>query len=259
MAHQDFDVVIQGISIGALPYIAEDILKRPEREDWRLMVANIKPVPTIAAQLWLLSTIQQMGWKYAKDGLALLGSYQEPYDTWSEMNQLIAQERWPANQYPQDLAYLVGPTPAEFATMAPFSDHDFPARQYEVAKRFTKEYLQNLAVNIWPGTIDKNNEFKWELLADLNNESGEARLNSQYFRANIDPSELYVLSEAGSSQFRLKTDKSGFDNMMITGDWIDIGFNAGCVECAITAGMLTSNAITQKYSTVSTEVETLVK
>ncbi len=257
--HQDFDVVIQGISIGALPYIAEDILKRPEREDWRLMVTNIKPVPTIAAQLWLLSTIQQMGWKYAKDGLALLGSYQEPYDTWSEMNQLIDKERWPANQYPQDLAYLVGPTPTEFATMAPFSDHDFPARQYEVAKRFTKEYLQNLAVNIWPGTIDNNHEFKWEILADLNNERGENRLDSQYFRANIDPSELYVLSEMDTSKYRLKTDKSGFDNMLITGDWIDIGFNAGCVECAVTAGMLTATALDKKYSTADTEVETLAK
>lgn len=256
----DYHIVVQGISIGALPYIAQDILQRPEREDWRLMVAHIKPVPTIASQLWLNSDIQQMGWKYANDGLALLGSYQEPYDTWSQMDQLIDKEKWPEQNIPKNLAYLVGPTPAKFAPLAPFTDHTFPQRQYEMAKRFTKQYLQNLAANIWPGTIDSEGQFKWEDLVVLDQSQGEERLDAQYFRANIDPTELYVLSEKGSSQYRLKTDKCGFDNMLITGDWIDIGFNAGCVECAVMAGILTANACTNRYSTIdSPEILSLLE
>lgn len=253
-----YDVVIQGISIGALPYIAKDILQRAEREDWRLMVEHIKPVPTIASQLWLKSNIEEMGWKYTQDGLALLGSYQEPYDTWSQMDQLIAKEKWPEQNKPQSLAYLVGPTPAAFADLAPFTDHTFPQRQYEMAKKFTRQYLEKLAVNIWPGTINNNNKFKWEDLVAPDEIQGEKRLDVQYFRANIDPTELYVLSEKGSSQYRLKTNECGFDNMLITGDWIDIGFNAGCVECAVEAGILTATAFAERLSPVdNTEILSL--
>jgi uncharacterized protein with NAD-binding domain and iron-sulfur cluster len=52
-----------------------------------------------------------------------------------------------------------------------------------------------------------------------------------------------VLSVTGSSQYRLHTDKTGFDNVFVTGDWIQNGFNAGFVEGAVVSGMLTARAI----------------
>ncbi len=76
---QDFDLVILGISIGALPTVANELIKK--NTDWQNMVKNVIPVSTIAFQLWLNSSIQEMQWPYTADGLALLGSYQEPYDT----------------------------------------------------------------------------------------------------------------------------------------------------------------------------------
>ena len=38
---------------------------------------------------------------------------------------------------------------------------------------------------------------------------GVDRIDSQYFRANIDPTELYVTSPPGSTRYRLKAGKPG--------------------------------------------------
>ena len=95
---------------------------------------------------------------------------------------------------------------------------------------------------LWP-EVAQEGEFDWQCLMDPNNQVGEARLNSQYWRANVDPSERYVMSVVDSSKHRLATDGTVFDNLLITGDWIKTGVNAGCVEAAVMAGMQTSRAL----------------
>jgi uncharacterized protein with NAD-binding domain and iron-sulfur cluster len=59
----------------------------------------------------------------------------------------------------------------------------------------------------------------------------------QYLRANIDPSERYVLSVAGSSSARLRGGESGFSNLALAGDWVWTPINAGCVEAATMGGL----------------------
>ena len=83
------------------------------------------------------------------------------------------------------------------------------------------------------------------LLVDIDDKQGEERLDSQYFRCNVEPSELYVMSVKGSSQHRIKTGETGFENLFITGDWIQNGFNAGFVEGAVVSGLLTAKAVSQ--------------
>ena len=51
------------------------------------------------------------------------------------------------------------------------------------------------------------------------------------------------MSVAGSASARIKANETGFDNLVITGDWIDNGFNAGCVEAAAMAGLQAGNAV----------------
>ena len=51
------------------------------------------------------------------------------------------------------------------------------------------------------------------------------------------------MSVAHSSAARLKANATGFDNLLITGDWIDNGFNAGCVEASAMAGIEAGNAL----------------
>ena len=68
-------------------------------------------------------------------------------------------------------------------------------------------------------------------------------MNEQFFRANLDASERYTLSVAGSAKHRLEADRSGVDGLYLTGDWIANGFNVGCVESTAIAGLRCSRAI----------------
>lgn len=246
---QGFDLVILGISIGALPTVAKELIAK--NTAWQSMVKNVIPVSTIAFQLWLNSSIQEMQWPYIDDGLALLGSYQEPYDTWADMSDLIGRENWPQGYTPQNIAYFCGPTPQpnaneilQNAQQSDFGDASFPDAQTDMAKQFALDYLEQLSAHIWPGIWQGQSNFDFSKLIDINNGQGQARFNDQFFRANIDPTELYVMSFTGSSVFRLETDQTdSFGNLYITGDWIDNGFNAGCIEATVMAGLQTARAI----------------
>ncbi len=88
---EDFDEVVLGISIGALPSITKEF----DTEEWKNMLKHVIPIPTVAFQLWLKSSIEKMGWEYGNSGFGLVGSYQAPYDTWADMSDLIACEFWP--------------------------------------------------------------------------------------------------------------------------------------------------------------------
>ena len=68
-------------------------------------------------------------------------------------------------------------------------------------------------------------------------ESGEERFNSQYWRANVQPTERYVLSTVGSKFCRLRSDDCGFGNLYLAGDWTLNGLNAGSVEAAVMSGI----------------------
>ncbi len=245
----DFDMVLLGISIGALPTVAKELIEK--NTDWQNMIKNVIPVSTIAFQLWLNNSIQEMQWPYIQDGLALLGSYQEPYDTWADMSDLIVREDWPQGYVPQNIAYFCGPTPQpnadqilQNAEQSDFGDASFPQTQNDLAKQYALQYLQQLSAHIWPGIWNGQQSFDFSKLIDINNGEGIARFNDQFFRANIDPTELYVMSFTGSSVFRLKTDQTKtFGNLFITGDWIDNGFNAGCIEATVMAGLQAARAI----------------
>ena len=65
-----------------------------------------------------------------------------------------------------------------------------------------------------------------------------------YVRANINPSDEYVLSPAGSISSRLRTDQTGIDNLFIVGDWVKTDLDVGAVEAAVTSGLQCSRALT---------------
>ena len=64
-----------------------------------------------------------------------------------------------------------------------------------------------------------------------------------FYRANIDPSERYVLSVPGSTAARIHPADTGFGNLTIAGDWTVNELNAGCVEAAVTSGILAADAV----------------
>ncbi len=238
---EDFDMVILGISIGGLPFIAKELIDHSQA--WADMVKHVKAIQTQAFQLWYKPDLAGLGWPYWMNELPLSGTYKEPFDTWSDMSDLIIRESWPDDHFPNNIAYVCGPVQRrEF--VYDFSNHKYPEEELDKVKKRVMDYMQHLSNHLWPNTSKADSgDFDWDLLIDLKNGIGTERFYEQFFRINIDPSELYVLSETNSTKYRLKTDESGFDNLLITGDWIFNGFNAGCIEASVMSGKQTARAL----------------
>lgn len=66
---------------------------------------------------------------------------------------------------------------------------------------------------------------------------------SVYVRANTDPSDRYVQSLPGSGRYRMRADGSGVANLVLAGDWLDTGLNAGCIEAATLGGLQAANVV----------------
>ncbi|HSL31052.1 MAG TPA: FAD-dependent oxidoreductase, partial [Anaerolineales bacterium] len=107
------------------------------------------------------------------------------------------------------------------------------------------EFLRTNIAHLWPKATQGSASpvLNWEVLVDPENCAGEARVDSQYWRGNFQPSERYVLSVAGSTKFRLRANESGYRNLFLVGDWVRTGFDAGCIEAATMSGMQASRAI----------------
>jgi hypothetical protein len=85
--------------------------------------------------------------------------------------------------------------------------------------------------------------FAWHLLCGAGGQHGAAALATQHVSVNIDPSDRYVQSVPGSDEYRLRPDESGYDNVVLAGDWTDCGMNAGCIEAAVMSGLEAANAL----------------
>ena len=228
---KDFDQVILGISAGALGEICGDLVAKDA--GWADMLQHLKTTRTLACQLWLKRPSSDLGWRL---GHTILTSYEENFDTWADMSQLLRVEHWPKGHDPGSVAYFCGPM-ADDDKQPPYSDHAYPETQYLAVRDQAEQWLQRNIGWLWPGMLKANGTVNWDLLESGNKGRGKAQFEQQYFRANIDPSERYVLSVPGSTQFRLRSDQSGFDNLFLAGDWTYNGINAGCVEAAAMSGM----------------------
>jgi len=235
---QDFDQVVLGISVGALPFITPELIAADAT--WNTMVSTVQSSPTQAMQLWMKPNLEQTGWKMAS---VVMDGYEDPFNTWADMSQTIDKETWPQNHLPFSIAYfcnnLVDPDP-----IPPFTDHDFPAREQLKVKSNALKWLNKNTGYIWPNISNDNGGLDWNQLVDLNNREGEERFDGQFWHAAINPSERYVLSVAGTNKTRITPDGSAFTNLFLTGDWVDNGFlNIGCVESTTVAGLKAAKAI----------------
>jgi uncharacterized protein with NAD-binding domain and iron-sulfur cluster len=121
---------------------------------------------------------------------------------------------------------------------------DTPARAAARVKANAVRYLEEHVGPVWSGAVRSAGAgFDWQLLAG-SDQRGKKRFDSQFWRANFPPTERYVLSPAGQIAFRLRTDESGYDNLYLTGDWINNGgLKGGCIESATMSGLQTARAI----------------
>jgi uncharacterized protein with NAD-binding domain and iron-sulfur cluster len=239
VAGEDFDAVVFGISLGMVPHVCGELLV--SSAVWRAMVDNVGTVATQALQLWLSEDDAALGWS-GPAGVTVSG-FVKPFDTWASMPHLLPAEDWPDTQAPRTIAYFCSVLDNPAATdTAP----DVAEARRDVHER-ARTFLDRHVATLWPDAVQEG-AFRWALLCDGTAATsaatnGPERLETQYWRANIDPSDRYVQSLPGSDQYRLQPGKSGFDNLVVAGDWTDNGLNAGCVEGATRSGRLAAAAV----------------
>ena len=236
----DFDRIVFGLSVGSLPEVAAPLLARSPA--LAACSTNVKVVATQAYQVWMSEDIRTLGWTlYGRDGQEpVLSAFVEPYDTWAPMDQLLCREAWPAPIDPKNVSYFCSAFPC--ASYPPPGDITFPQRMAAQARQGALNQVQNELQPLWPKAYDANG-FRFDWMVDPSGATGAARFDAQYWRANVDPSERYVLSVVNSTQYRLQADGTGFANLVIAGDWLKTGLDAGCVEAGVMGGLQASRAI----------------
>jgi len=239
----DFDFVILGIGIGAVPHVCREIVERDPR--WRSMVDHVKTVATQAFQVWLKADTRELGWE---DGAINVSGFVEPFDTWADMTHLAAEENW--QESPRAIAYFCNALP-DLEAIPDRQRVDWTVTNRERVRRNAISFLDGDIAHLWPNACGPKGTFKWELLADPRsgkkniNLTGERRFDTQFWVANVNPSDRYTLSLPGSLIYRISPLDRTYDNLTIAGDWTDCGFNAGCVESAVMSGMLAAHAISR--------------
>lgn len=251
-AGQDFDVLVFALSLGAVPFVASDLVARSDA--WRAMVEALPCVQTQSLQIWLSQSYTELGWEpvFGLHGTPLTDTWMRPLGGQCELRHLIRHEDWPADATPKSLWYFCDAL-AEDGTAPPFTDHDYPARMQAKVRETAIEYLNTAIAGLMPlatngarGGIGPTDALDFSLLVDTRAEPGRGteRIDSQFIRANIDPTERYVTSPPRSTEFRLRPWQTGFANLIIAGDWTYTGLNVGSVECTVMSGRLASHAIT---------------
>jgi uncharacterized protein with NAD-binding domain and iron-sulfur cluster len=244
----DFDFVVLGVGLGAIPYVCKDFLARDPR--WRLMVERVKTIATQAFQLWLNEDFEALGWPHPQ--MCVTG-FVKPFDTWADMRHLIPEENWP--RQPRAIAYFCSVLPDVSADLAPV-DAEYPVARREAVRQSALRFLQRDMKHFWPNAVSPTGEFRWELLIDPHEHeptgaattSDESRFNSQFWTANVNPSDRHSLALPGSSQYRISPLDNTYDNLTIAGDWTSCGLNLGCVEAAVMSGRLAAHALSHAPS-----------
>lgn len=240
---EDFDFVVLGVPVAVLPFVGRELIERSPR--WREMTDHVKTVATQAFQLWMREDMKSLGWPHPPINLS---GYVDPYDTWADMSHLIAQESW--RRPIHSIAYFCSVLPD-----APSEDalsDEFVSARRTVVRNNAVQFLSRDIASLWPAAVDRAGRFRWEILAAKSDGrtagrklEGERRFDTQFWTANVNPSERYTLSLPGTVKYRISPLDTSFDNLTIAGDWTQSGLDSGCIESAVMSGMLAAHALSE--------------
>jgi uncharacterized protein with NAD-binding domain and iron-sulfur cluster len=241
---KDFDFVVLAIGVGAIPYVAKELVERSEK--WRLLVQHCKSVATQAVQLWMNEDMDALGWR---GGPINVSGFVEPFDTWADMRQLIKEESFqpPSRAVAYFCSVLPDPPPGSNSEGLTYA-----AQRREEVRKNAITFLNRDIAHLWPNAVSAPGRFRWELLCtpelvptERESNPGEERFSTQFWTANVNPSDRYSLSLPGTLKHRISPLDATFDNLTVAGDWTHCGFNEGCVEAAVMSGRLAAHAISE--------------
>lgn len=231
----DFDHVVLAVSIGMVELVAAELIE--DRPEWRDMTTHVRTVATQAFQIWLGPDEPSLGW--SRPGVTT-SAYIPPFETWASMPQTLWVEDWPDDDRPGTVAYFCGSLHAEWPTADAHVDYVKNCKHRVRAEAVT--FLDDHLHLFLPGAVNGQG-FNWSLLSGADGRLDSSALASQHLSTNIDPSDRYVQSLPGTDRYRLRADESGYDNLVLAGDWTDSGLNAGCIEAAVLSGLQAANAL----------------
>jgi uncharacterized protein with NAD-binding domain and iron-sulfur cluster len=232
----DFDIAVLAIPVDMARIVASELVE--DNQAWRRMVDHVATTATLALQVWLRPDEPSLGWTHPG---VTVSAYEQPLSTWASMPQLIPVESWPAHDAPGTIAYFCGAFEAPWPPDRPPAE--YLAQQEAFVAATSLEFVEQHIPHLLPGTRSGDG-FRWDLLCNNPGDAtGSDAMAGQFTSTNIDPSDRYVLCVPGSDKYRLRSDESGYDNLVLAGDWTDNGINAGCIESAVLSGLQAANAI----------------
>ena len=168
-------------------------------------------------------------------------SWALPYSIWADMSDVLRVEGW---QHPGPLSchYLCG-------------SHPFDARgdAREVAASALQRQLEEHGADLWPGAQAEGGGFDWSVLHDPLGREGPKRLQAQYIRANVEPSDLCDGAAPRTSALRPEAHQSGLHNVVFAGTWTRTNVNSTCVEAATISGIAAARVLTGPVRSILSE------
>ena len=250
---QDFDEVILGVPIEVLrgqQGICTDIIA--QKPEWQQMSTALQTTATQAGQIWTYPTAEEMGMNMGEWGLdpakgasPNLVVYANPMYSWIDVSPVMQYESWPQQNKPGFLTYICGSLeqPAE----VPLNIPDWPESQLAISKLNSRFWLQQQTAWFFPKVANPP-EFpagiKLSVLwSEYENATDNQRLQQQFYRANVQPSDRWTLSIPNTGKYRLAVDGSGYDNLFLAGDWVQMDINVGYTDGAMTSGLRAAQAL----------------
>jgi uncharacterized protein with NAD-binding domain and iron-sulfur cluster len=232
-AGDKFDWVVLATSHAVLPEVARQLCDVSSA--WSAAM-GMESVATQAWQLWFRRRRDEL---HMDPEPEIFGGFLQPWSSIVDFSQVLRFEEWNPCQKPHYLAYSCGTLP------------DGESIDEMHVKERVKALLARGAHLFWPGAYD-HGVFKWKTLY-AENADNEARLDQQYFRANSDPTSLYVTAGPNTRHLRIHAERTGFKNLTVAGEWVETGVNISSVEATVISGMRASRAISGFPKTIPGE------
>jgi uncharacterized protein with NAD-binding domain and iron-sulfur cluster len=100
----NFDLVVLGISLGALGTICQELTAKFPK--WKAMLDKVCTTPTLACQLWFEKPMKDLGWS---PPAKIVTDYAQRLNTIADMSHLLPAENWTGEYRPEAIAYFCGP------------------------------------------------------------------------------------------------------------------------------------------------------